>query len=141
MAPLNLQVKAPLGPTTAAPGRRFKCSKVGARPPGGIHQDPRIASQREDGPRSTPPGGGRGEPNLQVVATQARTARSSSHDGGIWGREALARALPSRPWPNLRGDGLAASRARDRAEHQASQGQQGAWSAGSDQGPGLAPAY
>ena len=48
---------------------------------------------------------------------QARTARSSSQDGGIWGREALARALPGRPWPNLRGDGLAVSRARDRAEH------------------------
>ena len=26
--------------------------------------------------------------------------------GGLWGREALARALPGRPWPNLRGDGL-----------------------------------
>ena len=87
MAPLNLQGKALLGPTT------------------------------------TPPSGGQGgESNLEVVATQARTARGSSHDGGIWGREALARALPGRPWPNLRGDGLAVSRARDRAEHRSFKG-------------------
>jgi hypothetical protein len=44
--------------------------------------------------------------SLQVVATQARTARRSSQEGGIFSREALASALPARPWPNLRGDGL-----------------------------------
>ena len=94
MAPLILQVKALLGPTT------------------------------------TPPSGGQGgESNFQVAAMQARTARSSSQDGGIWGREALARGLPGRPWPNLRGDGLAVSRARDRAEHNASPRQQRARSA------------
>ena len=75
----------------------------GEGPPGADHHSPQ--------------GGQGGESNLQVGATQARTARGSSHDGGIWGREALARALPGRPWPNLRGDGLAVSRARDRAEH------------------------
>ncbi len=75
------------------------------------------------GPTTTPPSGGQGgESNLEVVATQARTARGSSHDGGIWGCEALARALPGRPWPNLRGDGLAVSRARDRAEHRSFRG-------------------
>lgn len=57
--------------------------------------------------------------SLQVVATQARTARRSSQEGGIWSREALAPALPARRWPNLRGDRLDECRAGDRAEHQA----------------------
>lgn len=75
--------------------------------------------------------------SLQVVATQARTARRSSQDGGIFSREALAPALPARPWPNLRGDGQDECRAGARAEHQAVQGlAEGRERRADPQGPG-----
>lgn len=77
-----------------------------------------------------PPEGGRGE------------SKSSGRGNASQGRRAVrARMAASsvvrpwrapcsaRPWPNLRGDGRDGCRAGDRAEHQASQRQQGAWSA------------
>jgi hypothetical protein len=67
--------------------------------------------------------------SLRVVATQARTARRSSQDGGIFSREALAPVLPARPWPNLRGDGRDECRAGARADHKTGQDSQKAGSA------------